>query len=317
VHELLNPVKQIIADNLKYHIDSMGTGREGVSLLFNEGGVPEQIAHTDYGPSIDCNELTHDSDAHLGLPAIAIVTLDNDTPFNTWPGYINHRYGSGKLQYSFDLLEYDKKREVIPKLGSVLVFRGDMIHSGAKNVLQNHRLHMSINKKVTGSQFTVRTSAAGINKQRGETFSRYMGKQLGTKQQCNREPSVQYFTTPGENTTDIKTHAELVEMEPQNFKIQLVDSKDHHALTISQKFNFLPYITHLDNGLRGGQLVGKMNEGDEFTTIVRDMQKAYVLTQGSMFGPNSLLGWYSIGIRKDSKFIALEFQPNKQTGMKP
>ena len=312
VQELLKPVKLKIQEELGFRKENMGTGPEGVSLLHNSGEVPEQVPHTDYGPSIDICEplLENEQDTHLDLPAIAIITLDNDTPFNTWPGHINLRHKGGKLQFSYDVLEYRKKRVVIPKLGSVFVFRGDLIHSGAYNDKENQRLHMNINRQVRGSSFTVRTSAAIKNSERGENWKRYFGKQTAAKAQCSKTPFVQYFSEPGEDTTEIKSHDELVEMDFKDFK--LYDKKENHVMTISQKYNFPPVISEVNEYLEGGTLEASQNKGFTFTVIATDTQGSGILPQGTMFGPNSLL-YQTIRVKTmKNEIINLDFHVDQK-----
>ena len=82
VKSLLVPVFEMLHSKFDYKKEMIGTGSEGVTLLLNGPGVPEQNPHTDYGNSVDQiaakvgSQGTSDSEAHLSLPAIAIVTLD-------------------------------------------------------------------------------------------------------------------------------------------------------------------------------------------------------------------------------------------------
>ena len=208
VKNLLEPVFEMLHSKFDYKREMIGTGLEGVTLLLNGPGVPEQNPHTDYGNSIDQTAakvgIQGTSEAHLSLPAIAIVTLDDNTPFNVWPGHINHQIqgeekcGNVKILYSYDIFDEEKKREIIPSAGSVLLFRGDLVHSGAYNDKPNQRLHVSVNKNVTSGTFTNRNaSARPTDGKNATTIDRVTGQDKARFQQCTRlKPQVKHYAGP-------------------------------------------------------------------------------------------------------------------------
>jgi hypothetical protein len=245
LESLLQGVFQVVHKEFGYGKDQIAKGREGISLLLNKANVIEQIPHTDYSYGVDQKAAKAEGkeDVHLQLPAIAIVTLDTDTPFNVWPGQINHfvadEHGNAcpqnkKLKYSYDLMTDIKKRIIIEKPGSVFVFRGDLIHSGAYNDFENQRLHISINKNVTGSQFFPRTDIAY---DRGTSRGKQESLQRTSVASCpaSRLPMVKHYKEPFSNETEITEKNVTVLWTKKITKTWMakIDS-DEYSVTLSQ-----------------------------------------------------------------------------------
>ncbi len=88
-------------------------------LLLSEPGCANQQCHTDYDPE------TGDQDG-LGC----IIALEDETALNVWPGSID-----------FDVdAEYHRERLAL-RAGDMLLFRGDLVHSGASYEASNVRVH--------------------------------------------------------------------------------------------------------------------------------------------------------------------------------
>jgi hypothetical protein len=153
----------------------IANGTEGMSILKNNIGdpsvdiVPEQVLHTDFGPRHDTEleiDKKENSEKHTELPGIAVVTLCDNTQFNVCPGLINHGW-KGKKLWTNRLL-YEKMQTLnIAKAGSLLIFRGDLVHAGSESNLRSERLHIPIGvKPVSSSTFTSRTAGDPSNRDR-------------------------------------------------------------------------------------------------------------------------------------------------------
>lgn len=291
LENLLEPVYCML-ERLGYSRSTIGQGPEGISLLKNDAGVPEQLPHTDYGTSIDTfDQSSKETDAHLKLPAVAIITLDDNTPFNVWPGHVNHKVGRGcgrsKLLYSYDVLHYYKQSLVIPNKGSVLVFRGDLIHAGASNDHSNARLHVSINKRAKNGQFTIRNSSACPNESKAQSIRNLRGQTNARFNQCDRTVWIKHFVEPGSENTTISEYKDL-----KFFQVARAWKNDehHYRIVLTQTPNEPPYFS-VKRGLFDTLAVKFTNETSEHTPLqdVSSIEHGYsVSSRFTLFGPNTI-----------------------------
>lgn len=92
-----------------------------VLLVSKPGGCLPQRAHTDYRKEAFCK---------VAVPLCCLLALEDNTPFDTWPGAIN-----------FDSSVEREHCTVILNRGDLLVFRGDLVHAGAAFGQRNVRIH--------------------------------------------------------------------------------------------------------------------------------------------------------------------------------
>ena len=125
--------------------------KDAVVLLSLDGGCLPQIAHTDYTEESlrNVNLLEESSER---IPLACILALQDDTPFDVWPGAITFN-GEG---------EPFEHCTVVLNRGDVLIFRGDLVHAGAAFGNANARLHTYLDVE-------------GVNREPDQTF--YMDKE--------------------------------------------------------------------------------------------------------------------------------------------
>ena len=93
-------------------------------------GCAPQQPHRDYDPYL--HEQVNDDGVLGGFPLGCLVALEDGTRFNVWPTTI--------LPYPPDAGVVKCTVQVLDK-GDILVFRGDLIHSGASFDVKNTRVH--------------------------------------------------------------------------------------------------------------------------------------------------------------------------------
>lgn len=105
--------------------------------LLCEADAKDQLAHTDaeiYGMQGQVKRLGDDG-IFGGFPAGCIAALQDSTKLNVWAGSINFDH---KKEYPHSCIVLDA--------GDILVFRLDLIHSGARYDVTNVRIHCFLDR---------------------------------------------------------------------------------------------------------------------------------------------------------------------------
>jgi ectoine hydroxylase-related dioxygenase (phytanoyl-CoA dioxygenase family) len=114
-------------------------------IISSKPGCKEQAAHTDYPPSVDMLD-------EQKIPINAMIALQDNTYINVWPK--SHRLICNDLidesmMNKWDVMSSEEYAtyHIIDKIkielneGDLLLFRGDLVHSGSSYEKINYRMH--------------------------------------------------------------------------------------------------------------------------------------------------------------------------------
>lgn len=104
--------------------------------LLSERGCGDQPAHSDWDPNAFRDAPPTDDGLFGGFPVGAIIAIQDKTYFNVWPGYLSSTIGSDEDPFAF------QHECVCLDAGDLLLFRADLVHSGAAFQTTNVRIHV-------------------------------------------------------------------------------------------------------------------------------------------------------------------------------
>lgn len=131
-----SPKTTIIVGNIRASLRDVfpkRTSNDHVFLL-SEPGCADQRAHCDWDPDLG-QELTDDG-VFGGYPLGALLALEPNTALNVWPNSIG-----------FDPHTSYGHERIVFGAGDLLLFRADLIHSGASFGESNLRVHCFMDRR--------------------------------------------------------------------------------------------------------------------------------------------------------------------------
>lgn len=126
---------------------------DAMVLVSMDGGCLPQRAHSDYTEeSLQPVDVLAQPER---APLACVLALQDDTPFDVWPGAIAFKEGDDPVEHC----------TVILQRGDVLLFRGDLVHAGAAFGKGHVRLHAYLDVE-------------GVHREPDQTFYMDMKEQI-------------------------------------------------------------------------------------------------------------------------------------------
>jgi len=129
--------KEVLISEIMHRLSNVLPKREARDFVFllSERNCKDQKKHADYNIS-EIQRKVEDDGVCGGYPMGCILALEDNTYFNVWKGSIN-----------FDTSKHYAHERLCLKAGDLLLFRADLIHSGAAFVEDNLRVHCFLDRK--------------------------------------------------------------------------------------------------------------------------------------------------------------------------